>query len=491
MSDPTSLAQSPPQVSCPRHEQRHMARQAACSAIVGVPASAGSDCLKAGLQPHTGSRWQRPRRAIERAARRRSVAFDRWAGRRGLAPRAIADALRLAPRTMRHWKQQWQKQRLKASPRGRPPARSSRQERKAVLQLLHTSGPDLSLAALRAQFPHMRRAELRRLLRRYRQESRRQRAARPQCLYWFCPGSVWAVDFVEQLGGLSWVLSVRDLASRWQLLWRSVDSPNAATVTAAYEELFREHGPPLVMKSDNGSGFIAVETVELLARHGVTPLFSPPRRPQYNGGCERGGGMLKGYTRQVALRDNRPGICLAADLEQARQLANALTRPWGSKGPAPDEAWQNRPPLSAQDREAFQAELARARITAGQLLEYLPDQPLTRAQAARRDRHAAQQALEALGYLQRLKRGDPLLRQPPGAARRPALAAPSPSAEKNSASLPAAPAQKACTLAAGAIESGPTPIERNLPAQRESVLSRVLRRSITPLLRLLKAANIP
>ncbi len=42
--------------------------------------------------------------------------------------------------------------------------------------------------------------------------------------------------------------------------------------------------------------------------------------------------MLKGYTKQIALRDNRPGICLPADLEQARRLASALTRPWGHLG---------------------------------------------------------------------------------------------------------------------------------------------------------------
>ena len=89
---------------------------------------------------------------------------------------------------------------------------------------------------------------------------------------------MWATDFVEQLGGLSWVFSVRDLASRRQFLWRSVDSPNAATVTAAYEELFREHGAPLVMKSDNGSGFIAVETLDVPgpSRGGAALLSAAP-----------------------------------------------------------------------------------------------------------------------------------------------------------------------------------------------------------------------
>jgi transposase InsO family protein len=482
-----------PPTACQPHQQRHLAREAACRAVAGVPASAGCESPPARRPRHTGPRWQRPRRSIERAVRVRSVSFDRWARRRGLAPREIARALRLAPRTLRCWRQQWRKQRLKASLRGRPRVRSTRRERNAVIDFLSSTGPAIPLAALRAGFPEMRPAELKRLLRRYRQECRRQRAARPQCLYWSCPGSVWATDFVEQLGGLSWVFSVRDLASRRQLLWRSVDSPAAATVTAAYEELFREHGPPLAMKSDNGSGFIAAETLDVLARHGVIPLFSPPRRPQYNGGCERGGGILKRYTKQVAACDNRPGVCLPSDLAAARQLANTLTRPWGHDGPSPDDAWNARTPLSRQDREAFQAELARARLIACQLLEYPGDQPLSRIQAARRDRRAVQQALETLGYLQIVTRRDPLLTQPPrGAcpAVRPSLPPPLPCT--NSDDPPAAPAEKACTLTSGAAhENGPPDSERTPSAHRESMISRVLRRSITPLLRILKPANNP
>jgi len=483
MSDPTLLAQSPPQSACHRHEQRHLARQAACSATRVCESSSSQ---------HTGSRWQTPRRAAERSARVRSVAFDRCARRLGLAPREIADALRLAPRTMRHWKQQWQKQRLKASTRGRPPARSSRPQRTAVLDLLQTTGPAVPLEVVRAQFPQMRCAELQRLLRRYRHECRRQREARPRRLYWVCVGSVWATDFVEQLGGLGWVLSVRDLASRQQLLWRHVQSPSAEVVIAALTELFLEHGPPLVLKSDNGSAYIAAVTLDFLARQGVIPLFSPPRRPQYNGGCERGGSILKGYTYQVAVRAGRSGVCRVADLEQARQLANALSRPWNRHGPSPDDAWRSRPRLSPRQREAFQAELARTRTAACQLLEYAPDQPLSRAQAARRDRRAVQAVLEALGYLQLVVRRDPLLRRPPSGAPAACLATVPQTTGEKSAAAPAPLSEKPCTLAAGAVESGSPPqSERNKPAQRESVLSRVLRRSIAPLLRLLKAANIP
>jgi hypothetical protein len=366
-----------------------------------------------------------------------------------------------------------------------------RRERNAVLDMLRTTGPAVPLAVLRAQFPRMGCAELQRLLRRYRRECRRQRQARPRRLYWSCAGSVWATDFVEHVGGLNWVLSVRDLASRRQLLWRSVASPSAALVTAALTELFREHGPPLVLKSDNGAAFIASETVELLRRQGVIPLFSPPRRPQYNGGCERGGAILKGYTYQHAVCGNRAGLCRASDLEPARQLANRLTRPWGHRGPSPDDVWQARPLLSAGQREEFCLELARFRRVACQQLEYPLDGPLTRGEAARRDRRAVQAALEALGYLTIMTRRDPQLRRPP-TGQRPAPAGPAPqSAAENPAPAPA-PTETPCTITTGGADvseplDAPTAVT---PAHGEPVLSRVLRRSITPLLQILKAAKI-
>ena len=485
MSDEPKPVICPPPSACRRHEQRHLARQQACRAAIACrPPVAG----------RSGSRWQRPRRTVERAARVRSVAFHRWARRQGLTPDEIARALRLAPRTVRHWKRQWQDQRLRVLPRGRAPTRSTRHERSAVLDFLRQTGPAVPLEVLRAQFPQMRCAELKRLLRRYRRECHRQRAARPRRLYWFCPGSVWATDFVEHLGGLGWVLSVRDLASRQQLLWRPVPSPNAAVVITSLEELFREHGPPLVLKSDNGAAYIAAETSEFLGRHEVLPLFSPPRRPQYNGGCERGGSILKGYTYQVAVREGRPGICLPADLEQARQLANTFSRPWGHRGPSPDDVWRARLRLSREQREAFQAELARTRSAACQLLEYAPDQPLSRTEAARRDRRAAQAALEALGYLTLVARRDPLLLQPPtGAIAKPPTAPVLPVAKTNSAALPAPLAKKPCTLTPGAAGrvGGFSDVLRSRPAHGESAMIRVLRRSITPLLRLLKTANIP
>ena len=52
------------------------------------------------------------------------------------------------------------------------------------------------------------------------------------------------------------------------------------------EELFLQHGPPLVLKRDNGSNLNQQAVDEVLARYLVMPLNSPPHYAPYNGGME-------------------------------------------------------------------------------------------------------------------------------------------------------------------------------------------------------------
>jgi transposase InsO family protein len=421
------------------------------------------------------------------------VAFGRWARRRGLSSGAAAACLDLPARTLRYWEQHWRLDHLAPEPQGRRPARSDRPRRNAVLAFLEVTGPAVPFSALRAQFPQIPRAELKRLLRRYRRQCRRERQPAPRRLYWFEPGSVWAMDFVELSGdlpdGLRWVLSVRDLASRYQLLWRPMEVADAAGVVTALTDLFQEHGPPLVLKSDNGAPFIAEQTLALLERHEVLPLFSPPRRPQYNGACERAGAILKGYTWQAAVQAGRAGVLQAQDLEQAHRLANDVTRPWGHRGPSPNEVWQQRPPLGHGARRAFRERLARHRRSACELLGYTPGQVLRRAQRAKRDRRAAPRTLEESGYLAIVERGHPLLRRPPCGPRASALHG----ASDNSRASPPPSEQKPCTLTIGsAAGDRPRPaIDQATPAHREPDLFSVPRRSLTPPHDALKPANIP
>jgi len=74
----------------------------------------------------------------------------------------------------------------------------------------------------------------------------------------------------------------------------------------ALKKPVEEHGPPLVLKSDNGSAFIAHLTQEAMLRAVVAQLFSPPKPPEYNGPLERSNGVLKTYTHQHALQEGHP-----------------------------------------------------------------------------------------------------------------------------------------------------------------------------------------
>jgi hypothetical protein len=58
------------------------------------------------------------------------------------------------------------------------------------------------------------------------------------------------------------------------------------TVAGRLEHLFIQHGPPLVLKRDNGSNLNQRAVDEVLARYLVLPLNSPPHYPPYNGGME-------------------------------------------------------------------------------------------------------------------------------------------------------------------------------------------------------------
>jgi transposase InsO family protein len=157
-----------------------------------------------------------------------------------------------------------------------------RHQRNQVYQFLRERGAETPLAAVRAAFPQLTRVDLHELLARYRRVQRRKAERHKSRLEWRQPGAVWAADFKERRepieGRYGWILSIKDLASRYQLLWEPLAEATHQVVRAAYSRLIAEHGPPLVMKSDNGGPFRAEETKSLLAEYGIVPLFSPVRR---------------------------------------------------------------------------------------------------------------------------------------------------------------------------------------------------------------------
>lgn len=371
-------------------------------------------------------------RRHECRVRWRVVQLVRWAVGRGVLIQQTAVYLGISIRTLRYWRRHC-RDGLEPPPRGRRPVRSSRKVRRQVLKVLDKAGPSTTLQTLRPLLPKLSRAELARMLRRFRR-LRRLRYGWGECrLTWHRVGAVWAMDFVLPTEAVEdrypCVLSVCDLASRFQLLWEPMEGETAEVVIAALRMLFEDYGPPLVLKSDNGSAFIAEVTAGLLAEWQVVPLFSPVCQPHYNGTCERLNGTARVLTTEQAARAGHPHYWTCEDLQWARRWNNEVRRPLPLKGRTPAELWNPRAPLSHEEREVFLRAVASNRLAERALRGHAASDPLDHRTRSTIDRVAVRDALCEHGYLTITVRKSRAVSQPAGCpsfsgtAASPALAA--------------------------------------------------------------------
>jgi transposase InsO family protein len=365
-----------------------------------------------GAPPRRGLKGQRPRRQAERLVRRSALVFLRWLRLRGLSRADAARRLGLLETTVATWEDRWRRDHLEIQARGRTPDRGDRDLRMTVLGLFHFLGPDVGLPTLQAILPDAPRAELVELQRRYRFAHKRRSHCLIHALRWTLPGAVWAMDFAEPPAPIDarypYVLVVRDLASGCQLEAMPCVEPDAALVISVLEALFAAHGAPLVLKSDNGSAFIAREVAALLDAHDVHHLLSPPGTPSYNGSVEAGIGSLKTRAHHEAARNDRPGEWTCDDVEAARRQANETARPNGHRQPTPLEAWQSRSPIEPSLRVDLTLVRDRYLEEARREKHLAPHALLDRHTEASIHRIALGRALVELGLLQHRRRRVPL-----------------------------------------------------------------------------------
>jgi putative transposase len=319
--------------------------------------------LAAASRTNPWAQRQQPRRQRERDVRQRAVMLCDELNPAGFSCLRIARHIGVSRRTLSLWRCRRQRNELDARLRGRPPKQSSFCDRHEVLEVFHEVGPHVGLPTLQAAFPEIPRGELIDLHATYRQHYRATHLQSVEELQWTTFGRVWAMDHTEAPspidGCYKWVLAVRDLASGMQLAWLPVQDEKADTAVSVLQMLFAQHGAPLVLKSDNGSPFISQRFYELLEEWQVVPLFSPPKMPEYNGACEAGIGAMQVRTYSLAARMGRIVHWTSDELEAARLQANEFHRPWGHRGPTRSEVWASRPSITADERAAFVAVLAR------------------------------------------------------------------------------------------------------------------------------------
>ncbi len=351
---------------------------------------------------------QMARRTLERETKLTVLALVRLCRRQTRPWAAVESLVGICGETLRGWQKRWREDRLIATARGRPLDRSDVDTRNMVLAMLGMMGANTPVTTLRELFPMMGRRELEDIVARYRRLLQKRGVLLHQ-VTWRNNGAVWAMDFTEPPTPIDreyrQVLVVRDLGSgRLLLSLPTTDSTNE-TVRAALLALFVEHGAPLVLKSDNGSGFVADDTAELLSKHGVIALLSPPSTPRFNGACEAGIGGLKVRAHHEATRHGRPGEWTVDDVETARLTANATARPFGAAGPVPDELWDRR--VLQRDAEARRLLNERVETCTTEERERVGDddgdEPRGPMDAAIR-RIAICRALVQLGYVQLRRR---------------------------------------------------------------------------------------
>lgn len=199
-----------------------------------------------------------------------------------------------------------------------------------MLQVLLEKNPDWNLPKLREVVPGLPRNSAAAYLR------RRQRVEAKLCrrlwnrVTWRMLGAVWAIDGtwlcrrIQPFGRRA--LVVVELCSRTVLGVRSVIGERAEAVEAVLAELFERHGAPLVLKLDNGPGFVARRLRDFCRRHGVVLLHSPVRRPRWNGSCEASVRWAKERAETAWRVRGAVGDLTQADLDAAVTFVGPMPR---------------------------------------------------------------------------------------------------------------------------------------------------------------------
>jgi putative transposase len=164
---------------------------------------------------------------------------------------------------------------------------------KKLLAVLAQRGPGLVLPAPSTAAALLKRAGLVTSPRRRRTPGHPGRPTAPMD----APNAIWTADFKGEFktrdGIYCYPLTIADGFSRYLLACRALASTRTAGARPIFERLFREHGLPGRIRSDNGVPFATIALGRLSAlsvwwvRLGILPDLIEPSSPQQNGRHER------------------------------------------------------------------------------------------------------------------------------------------------------------------------------------------------------------
>ena len=134
------------------------------------------------------------------------------------------------------------------------------------------------------------------------QDYRRDQLCAMKHIHWLWSGLAWSCDATEYGEDGRLIIPVEDLASRYRFRPLVTNRLDGRQIAAHLQSLFRQHGPPLFLKRDNGSPFNNQYVDEVMARFGVLPLNNPPYFPRYNGAMEK---SIRDFKAALASRQSR------------------------------------------------------------------------------------------------------------------------------------------------------------------------------------------
>jgi hypothetical protein len=280
-------------------------------------------------------------------SRERRVSVAAHMRERGMRAVLVAKLLHVGESTMRRWNARMRRgQSIVAVVESRSGATVPPSLVAAVVERVRETNGAIGADSLRHAVPGISRRQAARIKGRANTDRERRRIDRAEPILITQPGVMRGFDQLHLAthDGVRWLLISADSAVPYRTSAPLVARYDGASVLAALEDDFDEHGAPLVVRMDRASSHRVPAVRSMLAKRKVLVLHGPPRHPGFYGQLER---------------QNRPHRALLAGLgERPRpeeieayvpEMRRVLNERWplrslGWKTPA--EVWTQRPDLS-------------------------------------------------------------------------------------------------------------------------------------------------
>jgi hypothetical protein len=192
--------------------------------------------------------------------------------------------------------------------------------KKKIAELDHGRQRTAGTSALFAELAH---ALSRRRFQELVAEERENKVDQMKRIQWLVPGVAWSIDTTEYGPEKIKITPLRDLASKYQMPTPLAEPQEEGAKIALYLDLtFRKEGAPMFLKRDLGSPLNCHAVDEVLERHWVLPLNSPPGYPRYNGSMERNMRDLQAALDKRQLHSLNKEVPIALDVELVTHQLN-------------------------------------------------------------------------------------------------------------------------------------------------------------------------